>query len=84
MKDKNVNHILLKSRQGSRLSNIPINNSVLDYINKYGLNKNIFMSGDITLKTLIDRIIYQYKKGNTNTEAIFIKIIEDLINHKIK
>lgn len=83
MKNKNVNHILLKSRQGSRLSNIPINNSVLDYINKYGLNKNIFMSGDTTLKALIDRVICHYK-NNTNTEAIFIKIVEDLINNKIK
>lgn len=59
MKDKNINHILL------------INDSVLDYINNHGLNRNIFMSNDTTLKALIDRVIYHYKKGNTNTESIF-------------
>ena len=51
MKDKDINHILL------------INDSVLDYINKHGLNRNIFISNDITLKALIDRAIYHYKKG---------------------
>lgn len=72
MKDKNINHILL------------INDSVLDYINKHGLNKNIFMSDDITLKALIDRVIYHYKKGNANIESIFFNVVKDLINNKIK
>lgn len=72
MKDKNINHILL------------INDSVLDYINNHGLNRNIFMSNDTTLKALIDRVIYHYKKGNTNTESIFFNVVKDLINYKIQ
>lgn len=84
MKNKNVKHILLKSRQGSKLSNIFVTNPVLDYINNYGLNRNIFMSDDTTLKTLIDRVIYHYKNDNTNTESIFFNVVKDLINNKIK
>lgn len=72
MKNKDINSILL------------VNNSVLDYINNHGLNRNIFMSNDTTLKILIDRVIYHYKKGNTNTESIFFNVVEDLINNKIK
>lgn len=84
MKNKNVKHILLKSRQGSRLSTIFVTNSVLDYINNHGLNRNIFMSNDTTLKTLIDRVVYHYKNNNTNTESIFFNVVKDLINNKIK
>lgn len=84
MKNKNVKHILLKSRQGSRFKYYFVTNPVLDYINNYGLNRHIFMSGDATLKALIDRVIYHYKKDNTNTESILFNVVKDLINHKIQ
>ena len=56
---------------------------MIKYIDEHSLNKDIYMSNDITLKSLINRIIYHYN-NNTNPDAILFEIVKDLIHNKIK